>query len=843
MAKKSSTNRTTPEATGASADSAKNSRTNRQKQGKKKAASTTKPRSSRRKGKSNPTDSHVAAGTSRQVESERSSTTADAQKKQRTAAEYSEAFDTKEVPPVTANQQQKTRESEDILGRVLDLNRHLFDRYPDLQERLGAFWRGLLRTPSSTFETVLRDIILPTGIRRAQTAGEPENPNSPIDALKRKVSTSSERSSQVEPTVESVGAPSTTRLQNNRGNTESTRTGAEKPAKSTSTAKTTQPSTTPPRKSSGSAEPIIVNRRILSGEGLELAGAIAAMFQENPRSYQNGIPGDVLEVTLRLRRVLDQVERDWSIVKLLMRTVMPVTLRRLSSESVLSPEQAVDLITAVLDGLRPQILTQDQDSELLTFFAATRALLEQQKPSLTNEGRGGYYATRNAIGQYISSGRPSNSVLKNAVFYFEEILYEYYLLIHNDYNFKLRERDRRSLEVAGNNGGNHLDDLRHNADSAEIDRFWPQISGITVAVAVEEKRGMVSDAEIQQIRNCLSICFGEQEQEFAQLDKGFHIAVDVMMYGPGAWRSLFTSSQTIGMELSGALIRLVRSDRRADAPSTMFNLGVELIRFGEKSDGQRRPWERMLINTLGLWWSLYLGSDWGSSLTAFHGYPCLVNLWGAIADVKSELIETGSQFEVLVKQLYHWTKACEAIAPRELRNIERIHRSFNIIGSDFPAPSEPSNMSMESGRTVLRDLRKLIQRKIPAKSSGEQNDTLPAVTSTKTEMLTAVEVTAGDFHRVLSSVPDWRMIWSDMSEAVLRFVPEAGQTEQRIRERMVEIWGDNPDLELIADKSILVRSRIMTRDEYEGVRQQSRDSSRVADYLFVEDCTYSWLER
>jgi hypothetical protein len=82
-----------------------------------------------------------------------------------------------------------------------------------------------------------------------------------------------------------------------------------------------------------------------------------------------------------------------------------------------------------------------------------------------------------------------------------------------------------------------------------------------------------------------------------------------------------------------------------------------------------------------------------------------------------------------------------------------------------------------------------------------------------------------------------------MSKQVQKFVPEAGRTEQRIRERMQEIWGPDPRNELAAEDSILVRSKIMTSEEYQEVRELSRDPSRLPDFLFVEDCSYTWLER
>jgi len=596
-----------------------------------------------------------------------------------------------------------------------------------------------------------------------------------------------------------------------------------------------------PRTKVDATQPVVVNRRILGDEGRALAEAIAGLFQENPRSYENGIPGDVLEVTLRLRRVLEQLEGRWEIVSLLMRSIMPVTMRRLREETGLTPEQSVDLITAVLDGLRPRKLTETQDDEMLRFFAATRALLESQKSSLTDQDRGGYYATRNAIAQYISSGRPSPRVLRSAVFYFEEILYEYYLLMHRDPQFRLQERDRRSLEVAGNNGGNHLDDLRvRNADSAEIDRFWPKISGITVAVAVEENRGKVTRTEAEQIAGCFNKCFGENTLSSVGADAGFYVAVDVMMYGPGAWRSEFTSAQTVGMELSAALVRLVRLDRRTDAASPMFNAGVELLRMGQNSDGQRRPWERMLINTMGLWWSLSLNSEWLAALTESHGYSCLVNLWGAIADVKADISED-RQFAMCVQKLIQWTKACETIAPRELRDIERIRRSFSNIGNLLPAGAESTSLSKVDGLRILEELRECVLRRISPQSMG---DKLPELASGQNEaLLKAVEITALDFHTVLQSVPESRAIWSGMSKQVQKFVPEAGRTEQRIRERMQEIWGPDPRNELAAEDSILVRSKIMTSEEYQEVRELSRDPSRLPDFLFVEDCSYTWLER
>ncbi|TWW08281.1 hypothetical protein E3A20_25900 [Planctomyces bekefii] len=333
----------------------------------------------------------------------------------------------------------------------------------------------------------------------------------------------------------------------------------------------------------------------LAEQGRQLCSAIAGMFGENPRLYSRGIPGDTVEVQLKLRRVVEQIKERPEAIVLLMRAVIPATLRRLTKENKLTPETAVDIITLTIGDLRPKRQPEQQDSEMLLFFAAARSLLERQKAGITPSERGGYYATRNAVAQYMSSGRPSQRVLIVAVLYFEEILFEYYLQMLEDPEFRLSKRCRRSLEVAGNNCGNHLDDLRvPGSDENRLNSLWAKISGITVAVAVEENRQELNAGEVATIQLCLETCFGRFNPN--SLESGTLVAVDVMMYGPGAWRSEFVSEQMLGLMLSAGLIRLARPSRHEDAVSPIFNAGVELLRLGEQfNDPRRLVWQRRFL--------------------------------------------------------------------------------------------------------------------------------------------------------------------------------------------------------------------------------------------------------
>jgi len=581
----------------------------------------------------------------------------------------------------------------------------------------------------------------------------------------------------------------------------------------------------------------------LAEQGRQLCNAIAEMFGENPRLYAQGVPGDTVEVQLKLRRVVDAIKDRPELVVLLMRTVIPATLRRLAGESNLSPELAVDIVTLTIGDLRPKRQPEQQDLEMLLFFAAARALLEKQKQSgITAAERGGYYATRNAVAQYISSGRPSHRVLIRAVFYFEEVLFEYYQQMLVDPTFRLSKRCRRSLEVAGNNCGNHLDDLRlPGSDNSTINRLWANISGITVAVAVEENRGELATSETATIRQCLTQCFGELNSN--SLDSGTLVAVDVMMYGPGAWRSEFANNEMLGLMLSAGLIRLARPSRHEDAVSPIFNAGVELLRLGEQaSDPRRMAWQRVLVNATGLWWSLKLNPDWHTALTKFHGLDCLVNLWGSISDVKADLQTQTGQFYQDCLALYHWTKTAERVAPEQLADQERIRRSFVILGALFDGTAQR--------RPVMSDgfapLDRICQHAIRCFAVQQQTPVqLPELAATGTPgdaRDTSLRNTATYFGLLFNSLPNRNLNFDDVATKVQRFVPEEGKTEQRILGLMQEIWGGGPETQSLSSQtSVLAQAGIVNENDFVSLQQSSRDDDAARNYAFVENCEYSWL--
>lgn len=576
-------------------------------------------------------------------------------------------------------------------------------------------------------------------------------------------------------------------------------------------------------------------------QGRLLGNAIAEMFGENPLLYEGGVPGDTVEVQLKLRRVVDQIKERPELIVLLMRTLIPITLQRLTREGDLSPELAVDIITLTIGDLRPKRQPDLQDSEMLRFFAAARALLERQKAvGFTASDRGGYYATRNAIAQYMSSGRPSNRVLKVAVFYFEEVLFEYYRQMSDDSEFRLVKRDRRSLEVAGNNCGNHLDDLRvSGSDEKTINSMWALISGITVAVAVAENREDVSELEFGIISACLKTSFNLPDAN--TLDRGTLVAVDVMMYGPGAWRSEFDHQQMLGLMLSAGLIRLARPSRHEDAVSPIFNAGVELLRVGEeRRDTRRLVWQRILVNATGLWWSLKLHSDWNSALTKFHGIDCLVNLWGAISDAKVELQDQNSDFYRYCLKLYHWTKVATTKAPEKLADLERIRRSFVILGSVFDGTAA-SRAGMADGLPPLEGLCEHAIRQF-----SEPVETSTGLTTKGNNAADArdhaMRTTAGYFSLIFGSLGKPRLDFKTVAGKVQRFVPKENRTEELILERMREIWGDlRGATELSAETSVLAKTGIVGRDEFDLMQRESRRDDLVDDYAFVMECEFSWL--
>lgn len=572
-------------------------------------------------------------------------------------------------------------------------------------------------------------------------------------------------------------------------------------------------------------------------QGRQLSSAIAEMFGENPRLYSQGVPGDTTEVQLKLRRVVEQMKTRPELVVLLMRTVIPATLRRLTEESNLSPEVAVDIITLTIGDLRPKRQPAQQDLEMLQFFAAARALLiEQRNAGLSASERGGYYATRNAIAQYISTGRPSPTVLRVAVCYFEEVLFEYYQQMLKESTFRLTKRCRRSLEVAGNNCGNHLDDLRGGgADDTKINTLWAIILGITVAVAVEENRGEISDGELKTIRQCLAVCFIATTDG---LDAGTMVAVDVMMYGPGAWRSEFGHDQMLRLMLSAGLIRLARPSRDEDAVSPLFNAGVELLRLGEQAgDSRRLAWQRLLVNAVGLWWSLKLNTDWNTALTKFHGLDCLVNLWGAICDVKAELQKEDGSFYRDCLALYHWTRVANQKTPERLADGERIRRSFEILKPVFDGEAQRS-YSMTEALLVLENL---CRHAIKSFAPETEIQSLVPFGSSRESREGSLQTTASYFGVLLASLragrPDGDLHFYELVAKVRRFVPEEGKTEQRILGLMKEIWGNLS----LAENSVLVQTRIMDATSIRKLQEDTHAEQAANNYAFVENCEYSWL--
>ncbi|TWW09542.1 hypothetical protein E3A20_13270, partial [Planctomyces bekefii] len=107
---------------------------------------------------------------------------------------------------------------------------------------------------------------------------------------------------------------------------------------------------------------------------------------------------------------------------------------------------------------------------------------------------------------------------------------------------------------------------------------------------------------------------------------------------------------------------------------------------------------------------------------------------------------------------------------------------------------------------------------------------------------TSLRATATYLGLLFASLKSDVVKFDEIITKVQRFVPEEGHTEERILERMKEIWGAlGASRELSAKYSVLAQTGIVNATDFDKLHQDSRDDDAVENYAFVENCEYSWL--
>ena len=591
--------------------------------------------------------------------------------------------------------------------------------------------------------------------------------------------------------------------------------------------------------------PIQVSRAVV--------GAMADQYGEREAIYDRGIPGDLREVVSRVLRIRDAILKAPELVEGFFRGLLHRTIERLYADGE-NPERIVDLITLSLSDIRPGKLGEKEFLSLLEFFAELRGLLETQRKSLNVadvEALGNYYATRNAVGQFISTGPAGKAVLQRAVLYFEEILAE--ILCALCAGRDLQGNDDmllRCLEVAANNCGNHLDDIVSGNKHYE---YWNRLSRVFVSAAVQREENVADEVKVQSIGDSVKNCLG------INLNAKSFCIVDHMNYGINAWRVRFDDREgaeneqgwmyLLSAEIVGFLYRAGMISRQRDGVSTAHNMGNEMLRVS--NEDPKRSIGGLVAGLLGV--SLALeqeGDDKDIALANNYGVPCLRNVFIGLTSLsKSGRLSSDLNKAPGLVRLVAWAKSLELSVRHLVRSADLRSISDEIAKLKLDSVTAWDNKSENSG-AVVRDVLDWVanggvlpELNIAGSVRGGFDLDLAA-----SLLKRCFEICVGEAAHHIPSA---------FLKMVEDLIPEDGDFRFEllkkqllavwdVQEGELDDWSQVPCADWLRENSILVQSGTLTVDEYKKSREaavpRKFGEGEPADVAFmVEEGNYQWI--
>lgn len=340
-------------------------------------------------------------------------------------------------------------------------------------------------------------------------------------------------------------------------------------------------------------------------------------MERGSRAEVEGLRGPasmlVLQVREEIRKRVDQPES----LRAFLSVTLARTLFRLEQEGDGTPETRVDM---VLLGLATS-MSPPWTPGLLRFTAGMRGYLELQ-PS---EARGpGWYQTIAGLGDWIGRSR-NPTALRHSAFFYHQVL-----------SAGLQASPGRIHAVANNLAG-RMDDLPGGKDPRCL-RVCNRLHALSVTAALSEfEAAPQDDAVAERLWASLAGKTPAHPLKAAQV-------LLTMAHVPYSWRHL--DAEVVGADIdhsddwmvvieaaAGALgCRLYGPEDHHRIAATLFNAGVSAHRYNPKESVLLRA----VLNCLGLLWAMRKsGADPVRGLVEYNGLDCGVNLFGALADLRT----------------------------------------------------------------------------------------------------------------------------------------------------------------------------------------------------------------
>lgn len=220
----------------------------------------------------------------------------------------------------------------------------------------------------------------------------------------------------------------------------------------------------------------------------------------------------------------------------------------------------------------------------------------------------------------------------------------------------------RVLHQVANNLAGWLDDFIPGQDDPTLtpEEWVKMAQGLSAIHAIattahliqREEAGVVNSERHQAVVSLLKL-----EVEALNVALGSVEALRFMVNIPNAWRSLCAPLESVWgkavqrrsdefernylsavLSVAAAVVRIRLDDlsEADDAIGTLFNVGVDSLRFGRKLQKSKHVVVkiRLATNGLGLWWAVRNGQNWSDAFLRLHGSDCTVNFLGAATEIK-----------------------------------------------------------------------------------------------------------------------------------------------------------------------------------------------------------------
>ncbi len=374
-------------------------------------------------------------------------------------------------------------------------------------------------------------------------------------------------------------------------------------------------------------------------------------------SARENIPvltGSLDSVRLRVRAAVDRFEQDPVELMQFIEGQLAATVADLERRSPDDREPIVDMVITALQPigsiLRPEII------EKLYGY-----LMAQTK---TDRGPG-FYTTVGTLAQLLSSSTSrSGDWLNQSVFLYHAALLGIYNLTEAGVATESDRTAMGTVAVSANNACSMLATALQ-----DLDAIPPG------APAVLTRLGTINVTWSPVTRAPSS---PEQVTEDLGLAVDNPAAVLTVVAEMGSVSAAWGASGGLDDALLGAIgaVAAASMGRGRQVPARLFNAGVSLLQAARHDPNSVRA--RLVLNALGLQWSLWQSGDLKVALEEFDGLDCCVNFMGAVVE-SDQLRSAVSAMAQSIAHLTRWGKLLDSPADGTVEDVVRLRSSLGRL--------------------------------------------------------------------------------------------------------------------------------------------------------------------